>query len=56
MMVNWSDPSISQLYHGDNQFVGVENVVRVPQVNQWTYWVITDQTLVVSSLSVEFDG
>ncbi|KAF1813390.1 hypothetical protein P152DRAFT_395179 [Eremomyces bilateralis CBS 781.70] len=46
MIVNWSDPTVSQLYHGDNQFEENDNVIRVTQSDKWTYWVITDQTIV----------
>jgi FtsP/CotA-like multicopper oxidase with cupredoxin domain len=42
--VNWSQPIIEYVMQGSNQFPSAENIVVVDEVDEWTYWVIENNS------------
>lgn len=46
LIVNWSEPTIMDIYQGVNTFPGDSNVVTINEADQWVYWIIQDLTLV----------
>ncbi|KAI9925615.1 hypothetical protein ASPWEDRAFT_114197 [Aspergillus wentii DTO 134E9] len=46
MHVDWTDPTLLEIYRGHHSFANTSGVVQLPRANQWTY-VIIETTLSV---------
>jgi FtsP/CotA-like multicopper oxidase with cupredoxin domain len=46
LIVDWSKPTILDIYNGTTSYPGESNVVSVNSTGQWVYWIIQDLTLI----------
>ncbi|KAH6654743.1 Cupredoxin [Truncatella angustata] len=44
LMVDWQNPTLLDIYRGDEKFPPESNVVTVQATNEWVYWILEDQT------------
>ncbi|KAI1334356.1 Cupredoxin [Xylariaceae sp. FL0016] len=46
LIVNWSDPTVLDIYNNETSFPDDSNVVTVDDSDQWVYWIVQDLTIV----------
>lgn len=42
LFVNWSDPTLMDIYNGDTSYPSESNVVTLSSAGDWVYWIIQD--------------
>ena len=41
--IDWSNPTILQVARGENNFTDAENIIKLPDADIWTYWIIQNE-------------
>lgn len=40
MTVDWEKPTLSYVFEGESNFTEEQNVIELPNANEWTFWII----------------
>lgn len=40
MVVDWEKPTLEYVFDGESNFTSTQNVIELPNANEWTFWII----------------